>query len=53
MMGCYSDCFTFPEVEKNYEKNLQNREQIAAVSYELDKEKHILRQMQGLVHHFF
>lgn len=29
------------------EELLQNREQLAGVSYELEKEKHVLRMMQG------
>ena len=34
-------------VERNYEKEQLERERLAPVSYELEKEKHILRQMQG------
>lgn len=34
-------------VEKNYELSQEQREERAAVSYELDKEKHVLRHMQG------
>ena len=34
-------------VERNSEKEQLERERLAPVSYELEKEKHILRQMQG------
>lgn len=34
-------------MEKQFEKFMQMRTQRAAVSYELEKEKHVLRQMQG------
>jgi hypothetical protein len=40
--------FVKPEsVERNYERAQEQREERAAVSYELEKEKHVLRQMQG------
>ena len=47
----YLSFFLFLEVERNHVKSLQHREEVAAVSYELDKEKHILRQLQGKVFH--
>ena len=34
-------------MEKTFEYEQQLREERAAVSYELEKEKHVLRQMQG------
>ncbi|ELU06637.1 hypothetical protein CAPTEDRAFT_220130 [Capitella teleta] len=34
-------------VEKNFERSQEQREERAAVAYELEKEKHVLRQMQG------
>lgn len=34
-------------MEKEFEKTLQHREERAAVSYEMDKEKHVLRHMTG------
>ena len=34
-------------MEQNYEHAARQREARAAVSYELQKEKHVLRQMQG------
>ena len=34
-------------MERNYEKEQLERERLAPVAYELEKEKHILRQMQG------
>ncbi len=39
--------FFITGVEKQFEKFMQAREERAAVSYELQKEKHVLRQMQG------
>ena len=40
-------CYSSSEVEQNFASELQRREERAAVAYELDKEKHILRHMQG------
>ena len=37
----------YSDVEKQFEKFMQFRTERAAVSYELEKEKHVLRQMQG------
>ncbi len=34
------------------EANLKQREERAAVAYELEKEKHVLRQMQGWGHKY-
>ena len=34
-------------MEKHYERSQELREERAAVAYELEKEKHVLRQMQG------
>ncbi|XP_013404290.1 uncharacterized protein LOC106169385 isoform X2 [Lingula anatina] len=42
------EAFVKPEdAEEKYLQGIQNREERAAVTYELEKEKHVLRQMQG------
>ena len=38
----------FAEVKRETKRAVQNRNELAAVSFELDKEKHVLRQMQGV-----
>ena len=40
----------FSEVEKKMELVMKHREERASVAYELEKEKHVLRQLQGNYH---
>ena len=39
--------FCYIDVEKDFEKQQQQREEITAISSELEREKHILRHIKG------
>ena len=41
----------FTEVERQLVMSMQQREERSTVAYELEKEKHVLRQMQGGFQH--